>query len=352
MNIIWGVIIAVGVFFLSYFGFLFCSQTNNSKYAKLKQPILPILLFGFTGFIGAYFLAVDPHDSLFLPSITAPIFIFTVALAYLLFSKRVSANLFRFFFILAVCLCGTFLLPTDFSLTENMLPAPIERIILALIWAVFAFFFPLLNGVDGILSIHVLNVSVGLVLLFIIGTLPLLYASYACVFIGLFLSFYIFNRYPASLTLSKEDSQIIGLLLGGLCLLATQEGDSSCVLILNMYYIYELTTSTFRKLLHFKRNQSLADSSFYSQLAAAGIAPNNICDFIMRINLVLLLMSCFQVYSPNYYTIVLLSLVAVFWIVSRVTSPEILGNGHFLITGSLFSMLRKGFSDKPDSKDK
>ena len=123
-------------------------------------------------------------------------------------------------------------------------------------------------------------------------------------------------------------------------------------LLLNMYYIYELTTSTFRKLLHFKRNQSLADSSFYSQLAAAGSAPNNICDFIMRINLVLLLMSCFQVYSPNYYTIVLLSLVAVFWIVSRVTSPEILGNGHFLITGSLFSMLRKGFSDKPDSKDK
>lgn len=352
MNIFLIVVVSLSILLLSYSWFLFCANPNKTKFSWLQCPVVPFLCLGLIGCVVAYFLTPNLDDAVFPTSFGLPIIFFTSATALWLGLKYINKGILRFLLIFSLCLLNLFLLPSDFSMTENLIPWQLERIVLAAIWTIFAILYPNMNGLDGILSIHALSLTIGILLLYIIGVLPALYGYYDSIFIALFISFNFFNRYPEVLHLNKTETQIIGLLLGWLCILASLEGDSSCILILNMYYIYEIISSFFRKILQ-PRKTKLVDNTFYNVVASAGIAPNSICDFITRINLVLLLLAGFQIYSPNYYTICILSLFSIFWIISRVNATQQTGKQHLLITGSIYSMLRKGLSStQKDKKDK
>lgn len=187
--------------------------------------------------------------------------------------------------------------------------------------------------------------------MYIFGILPALYGFYAASFTVLFIAFNFFAIYPAKLKLNDTDCRILGFLLGWLCVLACIEGNESCVLILNMYYIYEIIIATCKKLTFKMQFKKLENNTFYSYLASSGIAPQLICGFISRINLMLLLLAGFQIYAPNKYTIIVISFFMVFWMISRVTSPDI-SNKHISLFGNIFSALKKNAREANTPTDK
>lgn len=351
MNIFVVVVMSISLCFLANGWLLYCSQPaeNNHLIKKiLKQPTFPLLVLGSICCSIAYFLIPTQGDSLvFLPFWNILLF-FISGFILLGLSSYFTSNKLQFIFILTLCLLNTLLLPQGFNLTEGLLPSYAEKIIVAIVWCLFAYLYFVLNGVEGIISIQSLSICFGIMLLFAIGIMPTLDGYFSCIFIALLLALTFYTSYPASLLLSTSECRYLGFMVGWLGVLMAIEGNWSCFIILSMYYIYETVIAFGKKLCFQKQFKILANNTFYSQLATAGIAPKNICNLISRINLVMILLTGFQVYAPNNYTIIIVSFFMVFWISSKITSPEE-NNGHILLTSSLLSLFQK---NKNSSQDK
>lgn len=356
MSIFLITVISIALFFLSYSWFISCAQVaqNDTPSPVIKilcQPITPFLTLGFIGCLLGYFVTPDQYDALFPQSLWPLITSFACATGFVLLSHRFPKNSIQFCSLLILCSLNTFLLPADFTLCNGAIPVIIERILLALLWCLFAFLYNNLNNVDGILTIQSLSFSLGIMLMFVIGILPALEGFYGCIFIALFLGFHFFSRYPEILSLNAASCRTLGFVLGWLGILATLEGNSSCVIILSMYYLYELITALFKKIISQKPRNTLVEYTFYSNLAAHGISPKNICELVARINLIMILLAGFQIYSPNYYTVILVAFFMVFWIIARILSPEEKSNNHLLLSGRLFSLFRNNKKENKQNKD-
>ena len=344
--------ISVGIFFSAYSWLLFCKHKDNDGspfLQKLKHPILPFLILGFVGCLCAYFIVPNQIDALAPTSLAPVVGIFTSGILLLIGSHYISSAKILNIAFFILCLVNIFLLPQNISLTDGHLSPLAEKLILAFSWGAFVVFYPILNGINGIVTIQSLSVCTGLMLLFAIGIFPMLDGYYSCIYIALFLSYNFFSRYPASLKITDFDSKIMGFLVGWMGVLAAIEGDSSCFIILNMYYFYEFICAVCKKLMFHNQFKKLSGNTFYNKLASAGISPQNICQLTIKINLIMLILAGFQIYSPNYYTIIIISFFMVFWITSRITAPEE-NNQHLLLTGSILSLFRKNKA-KPSAKN-
>ena len=346
------ILISISLFFLSYSWFLFCSRKNEVKTVLgniLKNVSSPIILLGLIGCILSFAISSDDQNILFTLPVWSLIVPFLSGAAFILLSKTFPSDKAQFGVLLCLCLLNVFLLPTDFSLTNHLLPWYAERLLLAMIWCLLALFYNILNGLEGLVSFHSLSVCFGLAVLSIVGMMPILYGYYNCIFIALFLGLMFVTGYPSLLTLSSQDARLIGFFIGWLGILATIEGNGSCFVILSMYYIYEMTTSLLKKLSFQKQFQRLDNNTFYAQLTASGVSPKQIYGLVSRISTIMILMSFFQIYAPNNYTLIILSFFMVFWVKTKIMQPS--EKGSLLLTSNIFSLLKKSKKHQKTSRD-
>ena len=354
MNIFLTILISLSIFLLSYAWFIFCYNekiTISSKLTFFKRPISAFIFLGFIGCITSYFIIPTQSDMLYKTSLLTPIVSFISATALYGLSHIIKSQKFIFLATLAFCALNILILPPNFNFSNGLLPLYAEQIILIITWSLFAFLYNNLNNVDGVLNIQSISISIGLILMYVIGILPALYGYYAGSIVLILIAFSFFSSYPAKLHLSDSACRVIGFLIGWLCILSILEGNISCVAILTMYYIYEIIIATIKKLTFKAQYKMLKNNTFYSKVASSGISPRNICELISRINIMLILLAGFQIYSPNAYTIVIISFFMVFWITARATSSEN-SNNHVLITGSLLSFLKKGYKETKNLSNK
>lgn len=338
------VAVAISVFFLSYSWFLFITRKSPSSdfflSTIINQPTFPLLSLGGICFILAYVVAKDQADALvFLPLYCPLIFILSSFLMLYLFN-RFQTNKWQFLIILCFTLLNTLFLPADMNITDGILPPLAEKISLALLWSLFAFMYFTLNGVEGVVSLQTLSVALGVMVLFALGMISSLYGLYSCVFIALFLALNFFTSFPSSIKLSTSDCRIIGFMLGWLGVLISLESAGSCFIILSMYYIYETAIALVKKISFQNQFKLLTNNTFYARLADAGVSPQNIGKFISRLNLVMIILACFQIYAPNNYTMLIVAVFMIFWMTGKVTSSQEVNN-HIFLTGNLLSMLKK-----------
>lgn len=335
------VIIAICLFIFSYYGFLVCEkkQMDDSSCGNfLLQPLTVFIFLGLLGCLCCSYIIPNQNDTLVpvAPWTVPSVFASAIVLSL---SFRFCHNKFLQFLLLTlISIINIVWLPDDISLTDGLLPSYAEKTILILSWILFAWFYNILNAVDGVLTIQSLSLTIGLILMYIIGIMPELYTGWISVFAVMLLSFSFFNNYPATLSFKNNDCRIIGFFMGWLIILASIEGNISCALILSMYYIYEAVIVIIKKLSFQKRFKNLEENTFYNQLNTLGASPKNICEFIVRTNLILMLLAGFQIYAPNQYTMGIIAFFAVFWMTSRVTSPQN-SKQHLLISGSILSSL-------------
>lgn len=338
----------IGIFFLTYAWFSFSTRNNEISQQIphfFKLPETVFLTMSFIGCLAAWFITPDQHDAIFPVSAIPMLCVFTSAIVLQGFQTRFASNKIAFLTILVLCGLNILLLPSEFTLTNGLIPVWTERAALVLGWALFAFLYDDLNNCDGVLSLQSLTLNIGMILLYIIGLLPALYGFYSSSFAAVFLAFNFFSAYPSKIMLNTAACRMLGFLLGWIALLGVVEGDGSCIVIASMYYIYETVIAFFKKMTFQKQFKKLSNNTFYSYLAAAGVPPRSICELIARINMILILLAGFQIYASNAYTLILVAFFMVFWLISRVTSPDE-SNRHILLTGSLLSFLRKNSKNK------
>lgn len=347
-------VLSISVFFLSYSWFLAISRDTLPKvpsfFSFIKSPVSPLLVLGSICLLVIYFMFQTQTDAIITLPIYTPVLFILSCFALLGLFKHIRSNKMQYLILLVMTLLNALLLPSEINVTEGLIPPLAEKIILALIWSLFAFMYFTLNGVEGIVSLQSLSVFLGLMVLFVIGMLPTLDGFYSCIYIALFLALMFFTEFPTKITLYKDDCRIIGFIVGWLGILAALEGCGSCFIILSMYYIYETCTALLKKINSQPQFRILTNNTFYAHLADAGISPQNICRFISRINLVMIFLAGFQIYAPNNYTIIIVSAFIIFWMMTKVTSSKDVPQ-RLLLTSSLISLMKKKKNSSKNSNE-
>ncbi len=346
--------VSVSIFFLSYSWFLFIVRNASSEYhflEILRQPLAPVLCLGSICFLLAHIVSKGQLDAIVYLPLRCPVIFILSSFALLILLKKTASNKKQYLIILAFTLINTLCLPSEINITDNILPPLAEKCALALLWSLFAFLYFTLNGVEGVLSLQTLSIALGVMVLFALGMISSLDGFYSCIDIALFLGLMLFTSFPATLKLSVPDCRIIGFFIGWLGILISIEGAGSCFIILSMYYIYETAFALLKRLSFQDQFKRLVNNTFYARLADTGVSPKNICRFISRLNLVMIILACFQVYAPNNYTLIIFSVFMIFWMIGKVMSTQETNN-HLLLTGSLISFLKKSKNNPPIQEKK
>lgn len=218
--------------------------------------------------------------------------------------------------LLAVIVC-TLLLPKEFLLCNGLLPFWADRLVIVIFWTLFSNFYYILNGLDGVLATENLTIGIGLTFLAVLGAAPYLFGIISLCFAVLCLTFMIFNWYPARLSLDNNGCRAVGFMLAWLIFINSAESSISCGIIFAMYYIVELLESAVKKLSLRDRYMKLTANTNYYQANISGLPPCNVIAFLFKLQVVLIIIGCFQIYAPNSFSIPILALIITVWFLTR-----------------------------------
>lgn len=284
----------------------------------LNSIFLPVFFPALITFSGIYFFLPKQNDFL------SPISFFEICSAFLLagtvwlvaelYSKRKTCAALA-------CCAGfailSFFLPESFLLFNAAFPFWIDRILLILLFGLFAFCFPYLNGIDGLLTLQLIAFSLGVSVLSLCGGTPYMLGIFGWSMSGLLSALFIFNTPPARLKLTPADSIGLGFLISWLLLhVSTEEAAVSC-LTYGLFYIYTVIFAAVQKFSLNAQKQNITTNTDYWQAFTKGLPANDICRAVSRILLFLIIVGTFQIYAPNSYSIPALSLLAVVWFCSN-----------------------------------
>lgn len=307
-------------FVVSFIGLKAVSMDLTSfvpDYNYRKDTFLPVYATSFVAFLVLFALNKITYDFIFSISWLEIISVFAIAIGIYVTSLFKKTNRFTILALsLGVILCSL-LLPHEFLLFQGSLPLWGDRALVILIWIAFSWCYQYLNGIDGLVSMQSLFIAVGIFILSLLGAVPNLVGNFSAVLIGAIGSLLIFNWYPAKLLLKTGACIAIGFLLGWMLLLCSQEGSSGSGLIFSMFLIVEVLFAIVKKFSLNPQYANIVANTTYYQTNISGLSPEAVCQNISKILTILLIFGCFQIYSPNNYSLPLASFVLTIWFLSR-----------------------------------
>ena len=169
-----------------------------------------------------------------------------------------------------VAIAVIFLLPQEFRVLPALLPASVERALLALGVVGFVNAVNFLDGLDWMTVAQVVPMTLGVAFLCGLGMVPQTIALLALALLGAILGFAVFNKHPAQIFLGDAGSLPIGLLLA-LMLIFVAEAHLVSALLLALYTLCEASITFFRRLFAGEPVLSAHKSHFYQRAVAQGL---------------------------------------------------------------------------------
>lgn len=161
-------------------------------------------------------------------------------------------------------------LPRDLSITDGLLPLPIDRLAASLIWLWFVNLFNFMDGIDGLAGGSAAAMGFGLMLVSLRHGPSQLEAFRGAMIIAVSLGFLVWNWHPAKIFLGDIGSVPIGYLLGyGLVRLA-MDGGQIPALIIALYYLADATITLLKRLRRGERVWEAHREHFYQRSTQLG----------------------------------------------------------------------------------
>lgn len=208
-------------------------------------------------------------------------------------------------------------------LFEGTLPFWLDRLTIALIWSLFAWAYKYLDGLEGIVAVQTVTPLCGMVILAFLGAIPILTGCFSAVFALIITAYAVYNWYPAQLRLTTSGCQALGFLTAWLFMLAAREGSASCALIFSLYYIVEVIWAGLKKLSRKPQYQEIVPNTFYYQTNLSGLSPDIISENIFKLDALLVIFGCFQIYAPNSYSLAILGVILTFWFLNHLRNWQV-----------------------------
>lgn len=307
-------------FALSFTGFyLYSKKASKISCSFLKQELAfaPIYITSVILLSLLYFITPLKYD--FIHNFSAyevfvPLFLAGFCYGISLFPK--TAKFINIALIISIGISAYFL-PTDFMLFKGQIPLWIDRLILIVLWSIFACFYFILNGIDGILPIFNTSYLMILILLTALDASPLFYGLAATGLLSANGSFLIFNWHPSKIKISNNSCKIFGFMLGGLMIFSSIENLAPCFAIILTLFVLELLQSIIKKLSLHDRYSNLSSNTIYYQAHISGLTQNQVCFAIFKIQILFIVLGCFQAYLPNNHSLPIASLFLAAWFLNK-----------------------------------
>ena len=187
-------------------------------------------------------------------------------------------------FLAAIVVVGT--LPGDFRLFPGLMPAGVEDVLLVLgiVWWVNAVNF--LDGLDWMMVVQVVPMTLGIVVLLALGAVPDSVGLLALALLGATLGFAVFNKHPAQIFLGDAGSLPIGLILAFM-LIVVAHSNLAAALLLSLYTLADPTVTLFRRMAAKEPILSAHRTHFYQRGVTAGLTVPQVTTRIFLLCLLL-----------------------------------------------------------------
>lgn len=286
--------------------------------ASINRPLLlPICLLFLTGVWALSFYFFPTSDFVQTPLFTDYAIPLCLSLLVWLggesrFSPRISTLI-----TLGAVIAGCFFLPQGSEAVLPSLPPVLSFALIGLFWSVFSFAYPLFNKLPTLPAVQSAALTLSMALLTLLGGAPLILGLGCFNLFAVLCAFLIFNWPPARLELSDAQARGLGFLSAWLILLYATELSGTAVLIVALPFLYQVVMAVAKKLTRLPRFADISNNNVFAETVAEGLSLNDACAYFVRICLVLVIMSCLQLYAPNPYSLPLLCLAILIWNLSR-----------------------------------
>ena len=325
------------------------AQTLSSAFLKKELAFAPIYISSVIILSLLYFITPKEDDfihdfsalELFVPLLLAGI-------CYVLTLFTQTAKFINIFIIAAISI-SVYFLPPDFLMFKGYLPLWADRLAIILLWSVFSCFYYILNGVDGILPIFSASYLICLIILSLFDAAPAFYGLTGLALLCINGSFLAYNWFPAKITLSNNSCKIFGFMLGGIMTFAGSENLAPCFAIILTIFALELLQSIFKKLSLRNRYADLNTNTICYQAHISGLTPNQVCFAIFKVQILFIILGCFQAYLPNNYSLPIASLFLAAWFLNKLKNWDEPTQSLKEINQEFVSDLRQNINDIKNS---
>ncbi len=342
------------------FGCLFCLLSGFIGFGILsrsspQKPLSATIILGLTFVVSSAYAIFNWHDNDFISQASVLAFLMplltAIPLVALIFFPLKGIFRWLVFFCLA---CITLISCHIETILFSNLPLWANQIIVAFLWSIIAVGLRVLNGKPVLVVSEVLGTGFGIFILSLIGAAPFaLGLSNACLFAAS-LAFLFYNWEPPALSLKDSEADLLGFIIGGQIAWCVAEGAGAPAVIFIMLFICELLFALAQKLTFLPAFADIKQNTAYAKSISSGLSQPTVASHFLRINLLLVLFGCFQVYAPNQISIPLVCAAVTAWQMYRLIHWSTLTSGIRETNQAVAAELKKNFAEikKHLNKDK
>lgn len=303
--------------FVSFYIYAQKVQTISSAALKKELAFAPIYLSSWLIFALLYW--ITPLENDFIHDFKISLFLVPLTLtgmSYVLSLIKPNAFYINIAIIISAAI-SVFFLPAEFLMFKGYLPFWADRLVIIALWSTFSCFYYILKSVDGLLPIYNLSFLSTFFILSLLDAAPLFLGLLALGFLSVNTSFLIFNWFPAKISLTENSEKIFGFMLGGLMIFGCSENLAPCFAITLSVFALELIQSLIKKLSLRERYTNLSNNTICYQAHISGLTPDQVCASIAKVQILFIILSCFQVYLPNDYSLPIISIFLAAWFLDK-----------------------------------
>ncbi len=303
--------------FVSFYIYAEKAKTIISSSLKKELAFAPLYVSSIILLTLTYFIIPTDNDFIhtFSPlELFVPLILTGICYAVSLFPQ--TAKFLDVAIILSASIASIFL-PTDFLMFNGYLPLWADRLAIIMLWSIFSCFYYVLNGIDGILPIFNSSYFAMLILLSVFDAAPLLYGMIGLSLFTVNTGFMVVNWFPAKISLSNNSCKIFGFMIGSIIVFCSTENLAPCFAVILTIFVLELLQSLIKKFSLRERYADLETNTICYQAHIKGLTPEQVCFSISKIEIIFIIMGCFQAYLPNAYSLPIVSIILAAWFLER-----------------------------------
>lgn len=304
---------------------ILCNLNNKSIFSKLKLEIsvlfLPIICL--ISYSSLFWSNLD-----FVSEVSALKFIFTF-ISVVLFSL-LSFFSSKYFISIIGAVTLSSIVVFGFGYNPQILPTQsllINQILLVSFWCFITLSFRILNIISGIIYGQTSIFCIGIYILYVIGCAPEIF-GFTALCVGISSLVFTIKYWPQTdnVTLNKQ-VDVLGFMVGAIFAIGSTETLTSPLLIFILFPLCEILIALLKKAFFIADWKNIYQNTSIAKALYFGLPPKITAHHFLRINLLLIVIGCFQSFAPNQYSLLPISIIICFWQMYRLSNWQTLSDG-------------------------
>ncbi len=224
-------------------------------------------------------------------------------------------------------------------------PLWLNQLLIVGAWTLCAVSFGVLNYIPTAAAAQTACTAGAVFLLYILGAAPFILGIEGLCLAAAVLPLLFYRLPDGKPLLNTAGAELLGFILSGILALEVAEGGASALLIFLLYPLFEFVFAAGQKLTFLPRYQNLPTDTALAKAVAQGLNLELANQYVVRINILLILFGCFQVYAPNWYSMLIICALATAWQMLRLTNLNVRPLSFGETNRQIMSELKKNATD-------